>query len=264
MLIEPFYFGKAPNLLFGVYHPSVQDVRNEGVVICYPMGQEYMRSHRSFFRLASLLASEGFHVLRFDYYGTGDSRGDCDEISINQWGKDISTAIKELKEGCGLERVSLVGLRLGASLGLAVAQDHLINSVVLWNPVVSGTDYLYELENVHLEWLRGSFAKAWLKSKDKVRRQVLGFPLTERIVHELNTINLFDIKKCQIRRIMLMNSVSNQSYDTFLKHLDGIVADVSYQMFHDFEIWMKKQDELNKPLVPFPVLNAIKDWLVNV
>ena len=83
--MEPFYFGKSPRALFGVYHPPKAGMtRKTGVVLCYPMGHEYVYSHRAFLRLAMLLSSAGFHVLRFDFYGCGDSEGDCKEGKIRQ------------------------------------------------------------------------------------------------------------------------------------------------------------------------------------
>ncbi|MBF0509187.1 MAG: hypothetical protein HQK57_09720, partial [Deltaproteobacteria bacterium] len=74
--IEPFYFGPSGNRLFGCYHKPQSDChRGCGVVLCYPMGYEYMQSHRSYRRIADRLAGEGYPVLRFDFYGCGDSDG---------------------------------------------------------------------------------------------------------------------------------------------------------------------------------------------
>ena len=54
------------------------------MVLCYPGGQEYIRSRRAFRQLAIRLSSAGFPVLRFDYHGCGDSSGDDDEGKISQ------------------------------------------------------------------------------------------------------------------------------------------------------------------------------------
>jgi len=48
--------------------------------------------------LAALLAREGFHVLRFDYYATGDSAGESSEGSLSEWRANIVTARDDLRE----------------------------------------------------------------------------------------------------------------------------------------------------------------------
>ena len=149
--MEPFFFRKTAKPLLGIYHPpQISTVRNVGVILCYPMGQEYIRSYRSLQKLAGLLSSVGIHVLRFDYYGCGDSDGDGTQSSIQQWIDDILTAVNELKEGCGLEKVCLVGLRLGAALAIIAGTRRAdIDSIILWDPVIDGKRYLEESTSLH-------------------------------------------------------------------------------------------------------------------
>lgn len=148
--MNPLYFGASKQALFGVYHPPrTREMRSRGVVLCYPIGQEYMRAHRAFRQLAMLLAKAGFPVLRFDYYGTGDSSGAGDQGTMEQWARDIDFAIDELKDSAAVDTVSLVGLRLGA---LLAAQAHSrrgdTTSSVLWDPVIDGARYFDEVRAV--------------------------------------------------------------------------------------------------------------------
>ena len=145
--MNPFYFGTSAKPLYGVYYPPRGGTaRDVGIVLCYPMGQEYMRAHRAFRQLSNLLARAGFHVFRFDYYGTGDSGGDADVGTLTQWQEDIRAAIEELKDTAGVQKVALVGLRLGASLAtVAAAGRSDVASVTLWDPVTDGAGYLDEL-----------------------------------------------------------------------------------------------------------------------
>src|SRR5437773_7734152 len=72
--VVPFYFGSPDKLLFGCYHePSLERRRKCAVVVCQPVGHEYINSHRALRQLAARLCDAGFPVLRFDYYGCGDS-----------------------------------------------------------------------------------------------------------------------------------------------------------------------------------------------
>jgi pimeloyl-ACP methyl ester carboxylesterase len=145
--MNPLFFGSSDRPLFGIYHPPrTRDARAHGIVLCYPVGQEYMRAHRAFRQLAILLSKSGFPVFRFDYIGTGDSSGDSDAGSFDQWLSDTGVAIDELKDNAGVQHLSLVGLRLGALLAARVAVARAdVTRVVLWDPVVVGTSYWAEL-----------------------------------------------------------------------------------------------------------------------
>ena len=110
----PLHFGSASERLFGVYHaPTAGVVRSTGIVVCAPFGHEYIRAHRPLRQLAVELAGSGYHVLRFDYYGCGDSDGNGEDASLERWLHDIETAANELKDTAQLSRLCLVGLRLG-------------------------------------------------------------------------------------------------------------------------------------------------------
>ena len=100
--MKPVYFGKTGKQLFGVYHePQARRAVDAAVLLCYPLVQEYMRTHWALRKLAGLLAREGHHVLRFDYTGTGDSTGDVETGSVTQWCADIRLAAAELEDSRG-------------------------------------------------------------------------------------------------------------------------------------------------------------------
>jgi pimeloyl-ACP methyl ester carboxylesterase len=144
--LDPLFFGRSDAPLYGVYHPPLRNPRSEAVLLCYPFGQEYMRAHRAFRQLALLLTRAGNHVLRFDYRGTGDSNGEMDEVTPQEWVEDIGTAVDELRELAGPVSLTVVGLRLGGLLaGVACHGRADVERLVLWDPVLSGDDYQQEL-----------------------------------------------------------------------------------------------------------------------
>ena len=135
-----FHFGSRQRRLFGYYepaHPNSGKVR--AVLLCHPMGNEQVFAYRTMRQLAARLVRAGFHVLRFDYFGTGDSYGDTGEGDLASWCGDIETAIEELKEITGATKVNLVGLRLGANLSARVAADRPreISKLILWEPLAA-------------------------------------------------------------------------------------------------------------------------------
>ena len=133
---SPFFFHTAAEPLFGIYHPpAASRSPEEGVVLCAPVGHEYQRTHWCLRLLADDLCRAGFHVLRFDYMGTGDSWGDFEQATVERWIDDIRVAVVELRDMSGVERVSLVGLRVGAALARAAAKDAEVRRIVEWEPV---------------------------------------------------------------------------------------------------------------------------------
>jgi len=133
----PIHFGKRDRPLFGLYDEGASPRRRVGVVLCNPIGWEYLRAHRTLRLLAGRLADAGFDVLRFDYSGTGDSWGDIAETAtLAQWFDDTEAAIEELCGVSGSSRIALVGLRHGAAIAAEVAQRRPedVERVVLWDP----------------------------------------------------------------------------------------------------------------------------------
>jgi pimeloyl-ACP methyl ester carboxylesterase len=137
--VIPVHFGERHRPLFGVYDPSLSPRRDIGVVILNPTGWEAIRAHRTLRSLALRLARTGFDVFRFDYSGTGDSWGDArSDASAAQWLRDIDDAIEELQGLAGVQRVVLIGLRLGSRLALEAASHRAtaIYRLVLWDPSI--------------------------------------------------------------------------------------------------------------------------------
>lgn len=201
--MTPRLFGHVGRQLFGVYHPpATRAVRDVGVVLCYPAPQEYRLTHWAFRKMALLLAKEGFHVLRFDYYATGDSAGDSDEGSLERWREDIGTAASELRDLAGIKKVSLVGMRLGASLAMqACAAGLKARDLVLWEPVVNGHSYLRELDQ-----LENGLAQERAFPVDQIipQDELLGFPFSSRMRADIAALNLMNGPWGPVERISLV------------------------------------------------------------
>lgn len=149
--MNPFYFGRSERPLFGLFTrgrsaPGGVATEERAVLLCYPVGSEYLRAHRAFRQLNQLLNRSGFHVFRFDYACTGDSAGEGVEASFDEWVDDVDWAMDELLDTAGVDTFDVVGLRWGAALAaLAARERDDIGQLILWDPVVSGRDYLDEV-----------------------------------------------------------------------------------------------------------------------
>lgn len=139
-------FGSSRAPLFGVYHPAQGAARaRKAVLLCNPFGEEAIRAFLPFKRLAELLSAVGVPVLRFDYFGTGDSAGDEEEVALDRMASDILQADEELRELSEARQTYWVALRLGAWAAIEAAQETPPAGLLLWEPVTDGQDYLLEI-----------------------------------------------------------------------------------------------------------------------
>ncbi len=178
------FFGSSKEPLYGFYHPARGNrLRDTAVLLCPSLPQEYMRTHWAFRRLADLISRQGFPVLRFDYYGTGDSAGATGAGSLDNWRSDIVTAAHELKDLATTAKISAVAFRLGAPLA-ATAQVHFA-SLVLWDPVVNGGKYVEELVAGQRRVLDQD------PEADRVtREELLGYPFSTALEKDLRRVDM--------------------------------------------------------------------------
>jgi alpha/beta superfamily hydrolase len=145
MTHEAIWFGPGERPLAGFLHePS--DPPIGGVVICPPFAYEATCAHRTLRRIADRLAEQGHLALRFDYEGTGASSGSgFGSGLLDRWQRNVLAGVAELRRR-GVQRPTLVGLRLGAALACAAAgRDADLGGLALWAPVTSGRRYWREL-----------------------------------------------------------------------------------------------------------------------
>jgi len=123
-----------------------------GAVLCAPLAEEKLWSHRVFVSFARELAARGYAVLRFDFRGEGDSDRAFEDSDLDTRLEDTAAAIDELKRQVpDVKQVALVGLRLGATIAAAVAvrRDE-VDRLVLWDPVIDGADYMQSVLRTNL------------------------------------------------------------------------------------------------------------------
>jgi uncharacterized protein len=204
--MEPFFFGSTPSVsLFGAYHAPPRGGAGKAVLICPPVGHEYVRSHRALRNLGVQLSRSGCAVLRFDYLGVGDSCGEMGDGRVSQWLTDISLASDELRRRSGHASVVLIGLRLGATLAaLAAARRSDVERLVLWDPVLSGRDYVDELMVLQRAWLQDRLG-AEGDSID-VAGELLGMPIDEEMLREMAAL---DLRTLPIRHDVALDVVSS-------------------------------------------------------
>jgi pimeloyl-ACP methyl ester carboxylesterase len=135
----PLFLPSDERRLFGVLHRPEAAAQNLGLVLCAPFAEEQKQGYRVLVELARRLTADGVPCLRFDYRGTGDSEGPFTDFTLTGAAADIRRAAEFLRQETTVERVGLVGLRLGGSLAWRAAVEGLETAcVVLWQPIVDG------------------------------------------------------------------------------------------------------------------------------
>ncbi len=259
---EPFFFGEASRQLFGIYHtPAGSQHRGGALVLCYPFGQEYIRCHRSFRQLAVQAARAGLPVLRFDYYGCGDSAGDREDGTLRQWLNDLSTAVGEVRRRAGTAAVILAGLRLGASLAaLAAAERGDIEGVALWDPIIEGTAYLDEIAAAR-PGRRATGVRTVSNGEAAAEpTEVQGFPLTPTLAADFRRLTLARLARRPAPRVLLVDHREPPATLPLAQGLERLGSRVDVQHLPGFPIWIEE----HKGLVPSAVLRSITSWAVEV
>jgi amino acid adenylation domain-containing protein len=264
LTLEPFYFGPSEKYLFGCYHaPHAGRVKDCAVVLCYPMGHEYIRVHRAYQQLATRLARAGFPVLRFDFLGCGDSAGEVEEGQLEQWLADIASAVEEVKKRSGLSQVCLIGLRLGASLAMLAGTGRTdISNLVLWEPIIEGRRYLEELGLQQQKTLWRFLVKPKVATNTTERpTELLGFPISDTLFNGLEALNLLTVQPRTHQNILIIEGGEVVTAAPLNDHLRQWESGVTHKHLPSFEVWLENPD---KALVPTPTLQAIISWLSEV
>ena len=149
---QPLYFASKDSTLFGWLHmPRESQAGDFGMVLCPPLGIDYVNTYPALRHLADRLAARGIPVLRFDYSGTGNSSGfDFDGERVKHWIRDIRSASETLQHVTGCARTGLFGVRIGALLATAAAHEHPVDCLALWGPVTRGRAYMREMRAMYL------------------------------------------------------------------------------------------------------------------
>ena len=260
IIATPFYF--ADNVLFGCVHfPQAKEGSQVAAVLCYPWGFEYLRFHRAFKQLGDRLGACGIPTLRFDYFGTGDSQGEDSEASLRICKQNILAAMEEAKRRFRVQKVALIGLRLGATLAAQAAfgRDD-VDSIVLCDPVVHGWEYLDELHKTHQKMLRTSHVVEKYLASDS-RKEFLGFAYSDAFCNELQQINLVQLSKQQTNRLLLIQTHPECDQADVGNHLQIRAHHFLLQRVLTPHHWQWKED-FQGLVFPRQLLDKVLPWVV--
>lgn len=252
------FFGPGRELLGCFTDALTPEARDIAVIVAQPIGHEYVRCHRALRRLALYLASRGFPVFRFDWFGTGDSAGEFGEGSMDRWIDDLGDAVAETERNARTARTAIIGLRHGASIA-AMASEIIgpPDMLVLWDPVIRGPAGLEPMRADHArhEHERGLPPGATRRADGA--EDIFGFVYSPAMIRELEAIDLNSIRRAPARATLVVDQDEASPARALAEHLASLG-----QCEHAHEprspIWMA---EPHTGLVPREAIERIGAWL---
>ncbi|HET9651607.1 MAG TPA: amino acid adenylation domain-containing protein, partial [Usitatibacter sp.] len=234
--LEPFHFEGSAGTLFGLLRRP-REPRGVGVLLCPAHAHEYIRTHRALRELGQRLAQSGFHVLSFDYYGTGDSAGEYAEGRLCGWEQDAACAMEELRRRAQPGRVCVAGLRLGASIAMsAAAARHDVDAVALWDPIVSGADVEAEIAEI-----RRQQGLDPVRQHDLYFSDVLAYPLADALTADILALDLCARVPRRTLRLLVLETADAEGAGRRLADLARTCgASADYRRLDEARVWARE------------------------
>lgn len=264
--MTPFFFGPPERQLFGAFHAGdVARAQPVGVLLCNPFGQEAIRTHRLLRVVADRLSRTGVHVLRFDYFGTGDSAGEDEQGEIDGWSRDVLRAHEELRRLSGASTVVWVGARLGATVALRAARraDASLRRLVLWDPVVDGPSYSQLLRTRHVERLEEVYLRhdpSWRRRLEVDPASFLdeasGFPVSAELHRQLKSLAPEDLGVPGGVGLHVIADPADAAAQQWIARLQGHAGGLRATPLPRALDWTE-HEAMNGALVPAPALQAL-------
>lgn len=238
----------------------------QGVVLCNPFGYDALCTHRSWRRLAERIAAGGRPALRFDYPGAGDSTGvEEDPERLDAWIDSIVAAVRHLRERTGVRHVTLIGLRLGATLAALAAQrmratdGSPVDGLVMLAPPVTGRNYVRELRAHRLGWLStpGGMSSDPLDDGDNYV-EAFGFGLHGGDIARLSQIDLLADTTAPAPRVLVLDSNDRRRAAALVGHYAGHGIDAVHEDFDECDRLMAEALLSEEPSAAFARVCA---WL---
>jgi alpha-beta hydrolase superfamily lysophospholipase len=267
---QPLYFTSGNCTLFAWLHsPSRQPPASMGLVVCKPFGFEAMSAHLSIRAFAEAAAEIGIPTLRFDYGGTGDS-GDLapGADQLDAWLQDVTAAVQELQRRTAVERVCLLGFRLGALLA-AMAAPRLpqVCGLIAVAPIISGKRYLRELRTFELAaaaLAAHTPSRAQIPSPEAEwagagHMEVSGFFLNARTMAALQEIDLLALPTPPVSDALVIDREDLPGARAWKDALSAGGIRTQYAVLPGFLQMMMRAPNLT--VVPDAMIAAARDWL---
>jgi len=207
-------------------------------------------------------------ALRFDYLGTGDS-GDiapqADQVEV--WSQDVVAAVEELRRHTGVDRVCLLGFRLGALLAtLAATQSKVVSALILIAPVIKGRRYLRELHTTRLAAgldaypaVSTSVPPGVFPAASTDSMEVSGFSFSPATVATLSQVDLTTLRPPPAANMLIIDGNSLPVARTWAELLAGQGVLAEYLVLPGLVEMLMTAPQFT--IIPQAMVTAMCEWL---
>lgn len=215
----PFFFGEGGRTLYGLLHAraDVQEPDAHGLLLCAPLLQDGIRSHRALWALAETVGNHGTPTLMFDWYGTGDSAGQDGELSLPGMLDDLDRASAELARRGGVKQLQWLALRSGALPLLVYLSGRMMPvELVLWDPQLDGRRLVEGWREQHQQQLHGSgrYPNATHQSDGG---ELLGFGVDDALLNALAGLDASQLRLPRGSRVRMAVWEMDDELDLFAR-----------------------------------------------
>jgi len=188
---------------------------NKACIFLNPIFDEKKRSQKFYADTARSICLKGYHVFRFDYYGTDDSEGQLYEFDLETSLRDLTELHDLLKSRFNPGNIEILGIRLGADLALhySINPKNEIKKLHLIEPIVNGKRYLTEQRSRRKMFFKlnnMTEVREIIEINGKEYEDHQGYPMSRENVIFLNNLDsLFFIPENKNISLIKLNTVSS-------------------------------------------------------
>jgi hypothetical protein len=241
---EESYYLDSKKCKYFVHEHEPDKIKEKPFIFLNPIFDEKKRSQRFYAETARFFCKRGIPVIRFDYYGTGDSGGQLYELEFESILDFTSKLFEIQKQKYKVENINLFGLRFGADLAIKLSEKFpiAINNLLLIEPIVDGNRYLLEqrtrrkiFQKVH----NMNHVNDFFVLNNKKFEDFQGFPVSSSFIKNLMTIKPENntIQNKNITLIKLNNVASVKRINELHKKLLNLDNKINYHTFSIKEFW---------------------------
>jgi len=255
--VLPRFMGEEGEKYFTLQFSCVEQPKAH-IVFVPPFGEEMNRCRALVSEQARHFAQSGYSCTLIDFYGTGDSQGELQDATLQIWQRNIHLTVETLQREMCVPLI-LWGLRLGAFIALDFAAKSAlaIDSLLLWQPVISGERYVTQI----LRQRVASLASKELPSETttEIRRrlaqgesvEVSGYMIGGALIADIESLSWIDLATLCPGKIHWLENVSEAGADLTagtakaLEQLKSLQNDVVLHPFTGPQVWqLHKRDSL--------------------
>ncbi|NMP33048.1 hypothetical protein HII17_15935 [Thalassotalea sp. M1531] len=208
-----------PAKLGRVFVSQFGDKQGSTAILCLPSITEELNLARAILaKQCQAFANKGHPSFIMDYYGSGDSEGEFEDASANQWLDDVISVGQWLVQQ-GYKNIILLGVRVGALL-LATNQEKLhqalpIQAYILWKPVTNGKLFVNQLIRIKQANAMMSGEGEKINWRNEIlsgnNTEVAGYLLTAGFIEQLENLSITHDTQWQAPTYWLELASSNVS-----------------------------------------------------